>query len=70
MLKTMQTEVEREARAVVNLTLNVPGLIGKDCQFSSFKNFMANFHEQTQANFKTLKLDLLTNSSISDDANK
>lgn len=68
MLKTMQTEVDRKVKHIVKSTLNVPELIGKDCPFSSYKNFMANFHEQTQASFKMLKYDILSSSHIVADA--
>ena len=38
-------EVDRNTKEVINYTMTVPDLIGEYCPYSTFRNFMAQFHK-------------------------
>jgi sugar-specific transcriptional regulator TrmB len=58
MLKIMRKELDVAVRKGMTEGFKVPDLIGDKCQYSTYANFMSQFHDNTLQDFKIVRARL------------
>ena len=56
MIKIVRLELERQMKPQITKELNVPGLIGPGCKYTSYNRFMHEVNREMSSGFSDMRI--------------